>query len=92
MRINNNKGGESLPLTTEYNMTKITKHRLNRELKIIDYDLKFWYDRSVGQWVIEGIDKNNQWFSKGTCVFALHHLSFEQWIDMAIEFYNGEST
>ena len=71
-------------------MTKITKHRLNREIKIMGYDLEFWYDQSVGQWVIEGIDKNGEWFARGTCIYALHHLSFKQWIEIAIKLHNGE--
>ena len=51
------------------------------------YDLEFWYDRSGGQWVIEGTDHNGEWFTRGVGVFALHQLSFAQWIDTALGFY-----
>ncbi len=70
-------------------MEKVTKIKLNNRIKKLGYDLEFWCDRSGGQWVIEGFDKNGTWFSRGTCVMWLHHLSFKQWIETAIRFHNN---
>ena len=70
-------------------MEKVTKIKLNKRIKELGYDLEFWKFTGDGSyWVIEGIDKNGTWFSRSTCVYALHHLSFQQWIETAITFHN----
>ncbi len=69
-------------------MEKVTKIKLHKRIKELGYDLEFWCDRSGGQWVIEGTDKNGQWFTRGVGVRWLHHLSFQQWIETAITFHN----
>lgn len=79
-------------MTNKKRKLKVTSRLLNRELKITQgYNLKFWRCKHNKEWVIEGVDKNGEWFARGTCITSLKVLTFEQWINKAIRFYNGES-
>lgn len=69
--------------------SKVTKIQLNTELKKLGYEMQFWYDRSGKQWIITGINNRGEWFTSGLKVFALHQLSFEQWIEQALINYTN---
>ena len=69
----------------------LTARNLNRQLKRMGYEIEFWYDRSGGTWVIAGIDKNGDWFSKATYVYRLNMMTFDEWIDEAISHYNTDN-
>ena len=68
---------------------KVTKIKLNKELKARGLPLEFWYDRPGKQWIITGTNKKGEWFTSGLKVFALHQLSFEQWIEQALINYTN---
>ena len=69
----------------------LTAKNLNDELKRMGHVLEFWYDRSARTWVISGINKNGDYFSRSTFIFRLDMLTFDEWINDAISYFNTDS-
>jgi hypothetical protein len=71
------------------NAMQLTSRNINRKLKKMGYDLELWYDRAGGTWVITGTDINGDWFSRSVYLFRLNMMTFDQWIETALHYYNA---